>query len=135
MRGIVCRYMTERRYGFITPDGGGPNVFFHLSVFDSGKDSPPPIMGESVEFTLNDAEGKAGSVSRLTMPTHLTGTVISYDPVKGYGFVRTSQGQCYLHKSEILGGGVPTVGSRMDFYVAEITPGKSPRACYAAVVQ
>jgi cold shock CspA family protein len=110
-------------------------VFFHVSVFDSGKDGPPPIMGEAVEFDLNDDGGKAGRVSRLTLPTHLSGTVTSYDPVKGYGFVRTSIGQCYIHKSEILGGGVPTVGSMVDFYVAEITLGKSPRACYAAVIQ
>ena len=135
MKGVVCRYMTDRRYGFIAPDGGDSNVFFHVSVFDPGEDGPPPIVGETVEFDLNDAGGKADSVSRLTLPTHLSGTVTSYDPVKGYGFVRTSLGQCYIHKSEILGSGVPTVGSKVEFYVAELTPGKSPRACYAAVTQ
>lgn len=136
MKGSVARYLTEKRYGFILPDDGSDQVFFHQSVFDAGQDAPPPITGEPVDYTLGE-NTRAVSVFRLVQPEHRVGTVRSYDPVKGYGFITTlSHGQYYLHKSEVIGGLVPAVGSRVDFYTSgNPTPGKSPRACYVAVLQ
>lgn len=134
MKGQIRRYLAEKRYGFITSDGG-PDVFFHLSVFTSDPDAPPPITGEPVEYELGE-DTRAETVVRLVAPVSHVGKVTSYDPVKGYGFIDTSKGQFYLHKSEVLGGSVPTVGSRVDFFTtASSTPGKSPRACYVAVLQ
>lgn len=135
MNGVIRRYITDKRFGFILPDGGdGSEVFFHLSVFDGG-DGPPPITGERVEYTLGEGT-RADGVIRLVVPAHRSGSVKSYDPVKGYGFIQTADGgQCYLHKSEVLGGVVPAVGAKVDFYTTENpTPGKSPRACYVAVL-
>lgn len=135
MMGTINRYLTEKKYGFILPDVGDIQVFFHQSVFDPGKDGPPPITGESVDYTLSGEDTRAVTVSRLIQPDHHTGTVKSYDPVKGYGFVITSHGQYYLHKSEVIGGMVPSVGSQVDFYTSgKSIPGKSPRACYIGVL-
>lgn len=135
MNGVIRRYLTDKRFGFLTPDGEDGDVFFHLSVFDAGEDGPPPITGERVEYTLGDGS-RAERVTRLVAPAHRFGSVRSYDPVKGYGFIQTSDGsQCYLHKSEVLGGVVPAVGGKVDFYTTDNpTPGKSPRACYVAVL-
>jgi cold shock CspA family protein len=136
MKGLINRYLTDKRYGFILPDAGGDQVFFHQSVFDPGKDGPPPITGEPVEYLQGD-NTRAASVLRLIQPDHHVGTVKSYDPVKGYGFIITmTSGQFYLHKSEVIGGLIPAIGSRVDFYTSGNTiPGKSPRACYVAVLQ
>lgn len=134
MKGTIRRYLTEKHYGFIITEGG-PEVFFHLSVFSSEDDGPPPITGETVEYELGEGT-RAASVVRLVTPSSHVGTVGSYDPVKGYGFINTSKGQFYLHKSEVIGGLIPTVGSRVDFFTTDnATPGKSPRACYVAVLQ
>lgn len=135
MKGTIRRYLTEKHYGFILTEGGGPEVFFHLSVFSSSDDGPPPITWELVEYELGEGT-RAASVVRQVTPSSHVGTVSSYDPVKGYGFISTNKGQFYLHKSEVIGGIIPTVGSRVDFFTTDnATPGKSPRACYVAVLQ
>lgn len=134
MRGVVRRYLSEKRYGFILSEDGNEEVFFHHSVFDA-LGGPPPITGEAVVYTLSEGT-RAASVTRDEPPVHRTGTVSSYDPVRGFGFINTVEGQCYLHKSEIIGGVIPAVGSRVDFYTTgNSAPGKSPRACYVAVLQ
>ena len=134
MKGVVRRYLTEKRFGFILPEGGGSEVFFHLSVFNVGADGPPPITNEPVEYELGDGT-RSIRVDRLATPQHRVGVVASYDPVKGYGFITVTGGQCYLHKSEVIGGAIPAVGARVDFYTMDTVPtGKSPRACYIAVL-
>lgn len=131
MRGSVRRYLPEKRYGFI--ESGEAEVFFHLSVF-SGSTTVPPLTGEAVEYELGDGT-RASSVVRRDEPVHLEGTVSSYDPVKGYGFISTASGSYYLHKSEVTGGGVPAVGSAVHFYAitGDSGSGKKPRACYVTV--
>ena len=133
MNGTIRRYLAEKHYGFITSEDGS-EVFFHQSVFQPGDDGPPPITGESVEYSLGEGT-RASGVVRLTTPTSHVGTVTSYDPVKGYGFINTTSGQYYLHKSEVLGGVIPVVGARVDFFVTDnASPGKSPRACFVGVL-
>jgi CspA family cold shock protein len=133
MKGTVRRYLSEKRYGFIVPESGDSEVFFHLSVFN-GATVVPPLTGEEVEYEVGDGT-RAASVQRLTAPLHCEGTVESYDPLKGYGFISTSDGHCYLHKSEVLGSSVPAIGSRVTFYRTDVPPSaKRPRACYVTVL-
>ena len=134
MKGRVRRYLTDKRYGFLSPLDGGKDVFFHLSVFDPCG-GPPPIANELVTFTQLEEGAKALKVVRDVVPTHETGKITSYDPLKGYGFIAVEGGQRYLHKSEVVGGIIPAVGSMVHFYVTEsASTGKSPRACYVAIL-
>ena len=140
MNGVINRYLTDKRYGFILPDQGNEEdgqVFFHQEVFDAGVDGPPPITGESVLYLLAASENpRAASVTREHPPNHHVGTVQSYDPVRGYGFITTSYGQFYMHKSEMIGGLVPAIGSQVDFYTSGSSIcGKRPRACYVGVLR
>jgi len=135
MKGAINRYLAEKRYGFITPDDESEQVFFHQSVFETGVEGPPPITGEPVEYAIGETT-RATSVHRMVIPVHHTGGVRSYDPVKGYGFIQTAGSQFYMHKSEIIGGIIPVIGSKVDFYTSgNPIPGKSPRACYVSVLQ
>lgn len=136
MKGTVRRYLPEKRYGFVLSEAGDLEVFFHLSVF-SGPTAVPPLTGETVEYELEEGGGtRAVSVVRCDTPLHLEGTVASYDPVRGYGFITTDRGGYYLHKSEVVGGVVPAVGSRVTFYsIPASASGKRPRACYVTVFQ
>lgn len=130
MRGVVRRYLPEKRYGFILT--GEVEAFFHLSVFD-GQGPIPPLSGEEVEYELGEGT-RAVSVVRMNVPLSLEGSVSSYDPVRGYGFIATDSGQYYLHKSEVIGGGIPSVGYRVHFYTTgDSGSSKKPRACYVTV--
>lgn len=134
MKGVVRRYLTGKRFGFITPADNSTEVFFHFSVFHPGTEGPPPITGESVEYTLGEGT-RADVVTRLVTPVHRVGVIASYDPVKGYGFIQGTGGPCYLHKSEVIGGAIPAVGSQVDFYTTDNpSPGKALRACYVGVL-
>ena len=62
--GVVARYDTERGFGFITPDAGGPDLFVHLSVL---VDSQPLQQGERVRFKVrqSDRGAQADRVERV----------------------------------------------------------------------
>jgi CspA family cold shock protein len=55
MKGIIKRLQSEKGFGFITPEGGAKDVFFHSSslvevTFDQLHE------GEAVEFDTEDSE-------------------------------------------------------------------------------
>jgi CspA family cold shock protein len=51
MRGTIKFFETSRGYGFIKPDGGGPDIFVHISAVTGGT---PPQTDDKVEFELGD---------------------------------------------------------------------------------
>ena len=98
----------------------------------------PPILGELVEVEVDFDQGKgekaprAVRVRRVHPPRALNGEVETFDPFRGFGFVRDPSGISYhLHKSEILDGKIPLAGHRVTFY-AGTRQGK-PRACHVKV--
>jgi len=134
--GSIRRYLAEKNYGFVVPGDGGEDVFFHFSAFDS-QEGAPPITGEPVSFEKEPDSNKALSVTRLTVPAKFTGLVTNYDPVKGYGFIRTKGGKTfYLHKSEVVSKSIPMRGATVDFYAVPAPVGskEAPRACYVTVM-
>ncbi|HJQ48611.1 MAG TPA: cold shock domain-containing protein [Amycolatopsis sp.] len=52
--GKVVRFDEMRGYGFVTPDGGGEDVFVHVNDLESDKRLMGP--GAVVEFTVEDGE-------------------------------------------------------------------------------
>ncbi len=50
--GIVKFYIHEKGFGFITPDGGGKDIFVHASGFKNGE----LIEGAKVEFATESTE-------------------------------------------------------------------------------
>lgn len=140
---IVSKYIPSHLYGFVS-DGTGPDVYFHLGDFDPGGSwpdhgmpfnpgfdwsSPPPIQGEQVDV-VNAANGlRASRVTRVVAPTVVNGVVDSFDPNRGYGFVRGDNHVVYyLHRSEMVGTYFPTSGTRVVFFAG--ARGSNPRACY-----
>ena len=155
----VAKYIPDRLYGFAADDGG-QEVFFHLGSFNPGapleapprcntcpnegcawrRMPPPPILGERVKVTVDvdtaaDSKApRADRVERLDTPKALSGTVETFDPLRGYGFVAGSDGVSYhLHKSEVLEGRIPLANQIVLFY-AGMRQGR-PRACHVKVCQ
>jgi CspA family cold shock protein len=52
MQGTVKFFHDVKNYGFITPDEGDEDVFFHVSVVESSSIAE----GDEVEFESEDAE-------------------------------------------------------------------------------
>jgi len=135
----VVKYIPNRMIGFVKDSCGGSDVYFHLGDFDPkgpyldhvcpnqalnfNWGSPPPILGESVDVTFRNVHTttgkapKAHRVIRKEAPVHLCGVVESFDPRKGYGFVRGGDGVIYyLHWSEVLDQHMLYAGSLVMFF-------------------
>ena len=63
--GVVKWFNVQRGYGFITPDGGGKDVFVHSTGIRGGVD-PGLREGERVEF--NVVEGPKGPQAEDVRP-------------------------------------------------------------------
>ena len=62
--GAVKFFNTERGFGFIAPDQGGPDVFLHVSSL-SRSGLQPPMDGQRVRFSIRTGRKgpEAGDVS------------------------------------------------------------------------
>lgn len=67
MNGTIARLKTEKGFGFIKPDGGGEDRFFHMSAI--GSDGPrfdELREGQRVEFEPEDGpKGPRATAVRL----------------------------------------------------------------------
>jgi len=64
--GVVARWRSDKGFGFITPEGGGDDVFVHQSaIFASGYRSL--VVGETVEYSLLH-EGGRTKADRVSAP-------------------------------------------------------------------
>jgi CspA family cold shock protein len=67
MFGSVRRYYGDRGFGFLEPDGGGEDVFFHVKAFISKVE---PAVGDRVEYELgNDPRsGRERAINLRMLP-------------------------------------------------------------------
>jgi CspA family cold shock protein len=70
--GSVMTYFEEKGFGFLRPDGGGKDIFFHISRLHQG-DATALVPGAKVAYDLGmDRNGKiAASSVRLLSPEEL----------------------------------------------------------------
>jgi len=63
--GIVAKFFDDKGYGFITPEGGGKDVFVHFSDIQmDGRRTLHP--GQRVNYDLSQ-EGKGPKASNVTV--------------------------------------------------------------------
>ena len=66
--GSVMTYFEEKGFGFLRPDGGGKDIFFHISRLHQG-DATQLVPGTKVAYELGmDRNGKIAASSVRVLP-------------------------------------------------------------------
>ncbi|GAA2744471.1 cold shock domain-containing protein [Terrabacter aerolatus] len=119
--GTVSWYEPAKGYGFITPDGDGPEIFVHSSSIVGGG-----VLSEGQRVAFFVAEGEKGPQADHLIPLgaqaaqaaqHAApsdgadGTVSWYDADKGFGFITPESGgpDVFVHVRS-LADGLPELG-------------------------
>lgn len=124
-RAVVRWFDPDRGFGFLAPDDGGEDIFVHASEIAA---AGTKILreGQAVEFEVGEGDrGPQALRVRVTgdaapdSALGVLGTVVWYEPSKGYGFVAPDDGgpQIFLHSSGIVTGGAVGEGQRVAFLV------------------
>lgn len=130
--GTVAWYDEGKGFGFITPDGGGPDVFVHARDLTEGLN----WLAEGDRVAYAPAHGERGPQAREVVlvreaPVSAskgggkqggsggpgTGTVARYDEERGFGFITPDVGgdDLFVHFSVVQGREVLHRGDRVRF--------------------
>jgi CspA family cold shock protein len=134
--GTVTWYEPAKGYGFITPDGGGAEIFVHSSAIVGGGVIAD---GQRVAFLVVDGEKGPQADHLLPLGADAAqqaasdgadGTVSWYDAEKGFGFVAPESGgeDVFVHVRALAGGLTELFeGDRVTYDVAASEKGPQAR--------
>jgi CspA family cold shock protein len=135
--GTVSWYEPGKGYGFITPDGGGAEIFVHSSAIVGGGVVSD---GQRVAFLVVDGEKGpqadhllplgAQAAQQAATSDGADGTVSWYDGDKGFGFVAPDSGgeDVFVHVSALARGLTELAeGARVTYDVAAGEKGPQAR--------
>jgi CspA family cold shock protein len=134
--GTVKFFNGGKGFGFIQRDGGGDDVFVHISAVERAG-LTGLAEGQKLEFTLIDRGGKvsasdlkidgevipveaaAAPPKRELTGERVGGTVKFFNAMKGFGFIQRDDGQpdAFVHISAVERSGMSGLeeGDRLDF--------------------
>jgi CspA family cold shock protein len=143
-KGTVKFFNSNKGFGFIQQDGGGEDVFVHISAVErAGLEGLAE--GQQLEFTLVDRGGKisasdlkaVGDVipvqkreepQRQLTGERALGTVKFFNSMKGFGFITRDDGQpdAFVHISAVERSGLQSLneGDRLEFDIEVDRRGK-----------
>jgi cold shock protein len=134
--GTVSWYEPAQGYGFITPDGGGAEIFLHSSAIVGGG---VVLEGQRVAFLVVDgAKGPQAdhllplgdqSAQQAVASDGEDGTVSWYDGDKGFGFITPESGgaDVFVHV-RALADGLPGLGEGDRVTYDVVVSDKGPQA-------
>ena len=119
VHGVVTRWLSEKMYGFIKTDGEHGDVFaHHRNILGSEQNSRGELIeGQEVwcDVVPDQKSNKMSAVaifgpgarllgSGRAADGRLNGRVVKWHADKGYGFIRTDEGDLFCHTKNINGG-------------------------------
>lgn len=118
MSGVVKWYDDIRGYGFIMPAGVGKDVF--VPKQEVGRAGLATLHeGQHVSFEMKmGPNGRPFAVLRTPDGDDRKGTVITYNPDTGIGFIRSDGGrEVFVHRSTLEAAGLDTLrdNQRVEF--------------------
>jgi len=137
--GAVVWYEPSKGYGFVAPDGGGPQIFVHSSAIVTGG-----VISEGQRVAFLVVEGDRGPQAEHLLPLAsgvggpavgdgADGTVSWYDEGKGFGFVTPDSGgdDVFVH-ARALGDGLTSLfeGDRVAYEVVRGDRGAQARGVH-----
>ncbi len=134
--GTVAWYEPAKGYGFITPDGGGVEIFVHSSAIVGGG-----VLSEEQRVAFLVVDGEKGPQADHLLPLGAQaaqqtpasdgadGTVSWYDDGKGFGFITPESGgpDVFVHVRE-LADGLPELGEGDRVTYDVVVSEKGPQA-------
>ena len=142
--GTVKFFNSNKGFGFIQQDGGGEDVFVHISAVErAGLEGLAE--GQQLKFTLVDRGGKVSAsdleavgeviaVQKREAPQRqltgerASGTVKFFNAMKGFGFITRDDGQAdaFVHISAVERSGLSGLneGDRLEFDIEVDRRGK-----------
>ena len=119
--GTVLWFNSDKGYGFIVPDGGGDNDFVHYAAVESSN-IDDLRSGVRIQYDLVRQSDGRFSAQRLVRERK-TGTVLWFNPDKGYGFIVPDGGgdNDFVHRSAVESSDFPNLvsGDRIQY---ELSP-------------
>lgn len=135
--GTVSWYEPAKGYGFITPDGGGGEIFVHSSAIVGGG-----VLSDGQRVAFLVVDGQKGpqadhllplgdeAAQQAAVPDGADGTVSWYDEDKGFGFIVPDAGgpDVFVHV-RALADGLPVLdeGDRVAFDTVDSERGPQAR--------
>ena len=136
LRGTVSWYEPAKGYGFITPDGGGDEIFVHSSAIVGGG-----VVSDGQRVAFLVVEGEKGPQADHLLPLGAQpapqagasdgadGTVSWYDEYKGFGFITPESGgpDVFVHVRALVDG-LPELGEGDRVTYDTVLSEKGPQA-------
>lgn len=137
LTGTIKIFNPVKGFGFITTPEG-TDVFCHLRECNTTETSGCPVAGDTVTYDLTESTLKPGQMhaSNVTGGSGappkkgggaVFGTVKSFNPDKGWGFIATSQGEyVFFHMKAMSDRSMPQAGDNVQFDLEEsrVKPGQ-----------